>query len=197
MAVNNSSKIGVMLSFGKDDFYFIEIIKRRKDNPDMPRGEAVIKNFYVDSLDEYNKIIPILIKICNYENARAYIRVNKRNYKKLGLYINKRVADYLVSGHEKSMRNVFDSVAGEIHSDPDKKWIIDIDDVQNADEELVHKLRELQMEGKREPMIEILPTKNGVHLISRPFNLKKFKELYPKIGVHKDNLIMIYCPDIV
>ena len=73
------------------------------------------------------------------------------------------------------MRNVFDSVAGEIHSDPDKKWIIDIDDVQNADEELVHKLRELQMEGKREPMIEILPTKNGVHLISRPFNLKKFK----------------------
>ena len=47
---NNSEKIKKYLSFGTDDFYMIQIIKRRKDNPGMPRGEAIIRTFYVESL---------------------------------------------------------------------------------------------------------------------------------------------------
>ena len=199
--VNNSAKIGTMLSFGQNDFYFIEIIKRRKDNPDMTRSENVIKNFYVDSLNDFIKLIPVLIKICDYENARAYIRINKRNYKELGMHVNKRIVEYIISGNEKSIRNAFDSVAGEKHSDPDKKWIVDVDDVtvdyicqSDTVNKLIDKLIDLQTEAKRRPLTEILPTKNGIHIITRPFNLKKFKDLYPKIDVHKDNLIMIYCP---
>jgi len=46
MSVDNSAKIGTMLSFDKDDFYFLQILKRRKDNPEMDRDMVVIKKHF-------------------------------------------------------------------------------------------------------------------------------------------------------
>lgn len=194
--VNNTEQIRNMLSFGPDDFYFVEVIKRRKDNPDLSRSEKVIRNFYIESFENYDKLIPTIIKLSDFENARAYIRANKRNYKKLALPILKRVTDYLISGNEKSIRTVFDSVAGETHSDADKKWIVDVDGVWyiTPSETLNTFLTVLQLEAERTPMIEIVPTKSGYHIVTRPFNLQKFKEVYGGIDVHKDNMLILYCP---
>jgi len=55
-------------------------------------------------------------------------------------------------------------------------------------------LIELQEEAKRKPMVKEIPTKNGLHFITRPFNLMKFKEEFPTIDVHKDNCLLLYCP---
>jgi hypothetical protein len=35
--------------------------------------------------------------------------------------------------------------------------------------------------------------KNGVHLITTPFNLQQFKEEYQDIDVHKNNPTLLYC----
>jgi len=40
--------------------------------------------------------------------------------------------------------------------------------------------------------LNFVPTKSGVHIITRPFNLKKFKEKYPNVDVHKDNPTILY-----
>lgn len=198
MTVNNSVQVTKMMSFDENDFYFLQIIKRRKENPDMVRSENVIKNFYIDSLEDYIKLIPLVIRICDFENARAYMKINKRNYTKLALDMNKRVVEYIASGQTKSLKNAFDTVTGLYHCDKDKKWIVDIDwvDFEDKDEpqKVLSYVTELQIEGGREPMTEIIPTKNGVHFITRPFNLKKFKTVYPKTDVHRDNHTLIYCP---
>lgn len=39
-----------------------------------------------------------------------------------------------------------------------------------------------------------LPTKSGIHLITKPFNLSTFSVKYPSISVHKDNPINLYIP---
>ena len=43
-------------------------------------------------------------------------------------------------------------------------------------------------------ILKELPTKNGIHLITTPFNLQKFRSDYKDIEVHKDNPINLYIP---
>lgn len=41
---------------------------------------------------------------------------------------------------------------------------------------------------------DYIPTKNGYHIITKPFNLKQFKDKYPDIDVHKNNPTILYIP---
>lgn len=217
--INNSEIIKQFLSFtDKDDFYFLQIFKRRKDNPDLKKDQIVINNFYINSVDDYLEKLSFIIRLCNVENARAYIWLNKRNYKKLAPHLLSRVAVIAFTENCKSLSNTFNSIASEFHAETDKKWIVDVDydkfvdynkfeeNPQNAAEEIINKIGfrplivdpqviiDLQIKAKREPMIIQIPTKNGFHFITHPFNLKLFKEQYPKIDVHKDNPSLLYCP---
>lgn len=194
--VNNIEKIKSLMSFvDKDDFYFLQIFKRRKDNPNLGKDQIVIDSYYIDSFEDFDKKIPHIINACDVENARAYIRINKRNYKKLAPHLLKRVVDIVFTENCKSLRNTFDSIAGEFHSDLDKKWIVDLDDDKNI---LLDDLRpiliQLQLKAEREPLIIQIPTKNGQHIITRPFSLYEFKLKFPTIDVHRDNLTLLYCP---
>jgi hypothetical protein len=209
---DNIEQIRKLLLFEENskDFYFLQIMKRRKDNPDLDKDMVIIKNYYIESSEQLHKFIPRIIDTCNFENARAYIRLNKRNYNKLGLQMIKRVADYIASGNERALKNVFDSVAGEFHSDDNKTWVVDVDwkDFEGLTltdhskmvegniqlQNLISRIEELQIETGRESMCEMIPTKNGFHIITHPFNLQKFKLDYWFIDVHKDNPTILYCP---
>ena len=46
------------------------------------------------------------------------------------------------------------------------------------------------MDANREPMTELIPSKSGVHIVTRPFNYRTFKMLHPNIDVHKDNMVI-------
>lgn len=215
MSINNASRLRPLLSFDKDDFYFLQIIKRRKDNPDMELGSFVLKNYYINSIEEYDKLVPIIQKVCDFENARAYLRLNKRNYKNIGLKLMSRALVYISSNNYPPLRNVFDAVAGECPSDPIRKWVVDVDS-DKIEEEIFFKtdsegriimvygeseigklytfLHGLQLLTKNEPMLETIPTKNGLHIITRPFNMATFKEEYPQFDVHRDATTLLFCP---
>lgn len=194
--VNNVDIIRGMISFNDEfDFYFLQILKRRKDNPDMPRDMVVITNYHIESFEQYDSLMPHIINMCESENARAYFRVNRRNYKHLSHHMLKRVVDMVGSGTYKALKGSFDSVCGKYHNDKDKKWIVDIDweDKHNIDS-VKNELYRLQYVTKRKPMLEVVPSKNGFHFITRPFNLTEFKGRFSNIDVHKDNPCLLYCP---
>lgn len=215
MGLDNSLVIRGFLSFDVNDFYFVQLIKRRKDNPDMSKDVKVIKSYYINSFDDYDKLIPKIIETCDRENCRAYIRLNKRNYSKLALKMISEVAQLVSNNNDlKGIPNIFDSVAGQFSSDPDKKWIVDVDwkDLENMNEfisdggfinllygssetaMLISTLQALQVYSNKEPRIDVIQTKNGFHIVTRPFNLQLFSKTHPKIQVHKDNMTLIYCP---
>ena len=197
--VNNTEQIRSMLQFDSEDtFYFLQIFKRRKDNPNMAKDMIVLANYCVKSLEHFDKLVPDVVKQCQDNNARAYFRLNRRSYRKTSLKALKMIAGYIEDGNYKSVRKAFDSAAGAYHSEPDKTWIIDIDyvdlvgDHDQAINAVINLVQTLIAETDRDDTVWTLNSKNGIHLICRPFNLQKFKSLYPKIDVHKDNPTILY-----
>ena len=200
--MNNFDLIRKMLSFPDENaFYFLQILKRRKDNPDLEKDMIHIADYYIYSLEQFDSIEQRIIDQCDTENARAYFRLNRRDAKKVAMQVLKITVDHIMSENYRAVKNAFASCAGRFHSDPDKRWIVDIDNISidsfNHSEEQ-HKMRELildlQRETENEPMMKFISTKGGVHIITRPFNLNKFKSQYPEIDVHKDNPTCLYFP---
>ena len=201
--INNAHLIRPLLKFeSPNDFYFLQILKRRKDNPDLERDMNVLGDFYIYSLEQFDNLMPKIIKICNDENARAYFRLNRRDAKKVGLQMLKRITDLIICENYRPIKNSYASIAGEFHSDPDKTWLIDIDwiDYENfpgAIDKIKEIISNLQTEAKREPLMIEIPTKNGFHIITRPFNISKLNQLLimeklPQMDSHKDNPTILY-----
>lgn len=182
-----------MVFINPDDFYFLQILKRRKDNPGMPRDQKLIDTYFLYSMDEYLKYKGQIKDQCNLNNARCYIHVNVRNAQRIGLEHNKIVGFHLASGSYKSIASAYNTACGKYHSADKKQWIVDVD---NGDEfpEVAHNIHKLHKVAKVESEMYFMKTKNGYHLICRPFRMDKFKEIFPNIDVQKDGPTLLYCP---
>jgi hypothetical protein len=188
-----------MLDFeNPHSFYFLEVIKRRKENPEMDRHQRLIKDFYIHSLEEFDVCFEKAKQLCDENNARAYFRLNVRDAKKIAFLYNKRLAEVLITEQYKSIPNLYSSVVGEFHQDKNKKWLIDFDREEGESSnrftiriDLVCKDIEEIFGGK---VLNLLPTKNGYHAITSPFRMDLFKQIYPSIDVHRDNPTILYMP---
>jgi hypothetical protein len=198
--INNFPQIRNLLKFeNKDDFYFLQILKRRKDNPDLEYNEITIKNYFIDSLEYFDKKKERIIKHCKLNNARAYIRLNIRNYKKVALETLRIVTDNIIKEEYRTTKSAFDSAAGRYHSDKNKKWLVDIDGKGEVNDLMINivtnHIERLQKEFTPEyKIIDVIPTVNGVHIITNPFNINEFRktEICKSIEIHKDNPTLLY-----
>jgi len=94
MSTNNFSQIVELLEFSNPlDFYFLQIMKRRKDNPDLDKGVRIIKDFYITSQEDLLDKQEEIIALCDEHNARATIRLNKRNLGVCALHCYKEMLD--------------------------------------------------------------------------------------------------------
>jgi hypothetical protein len=193
--VDNFNLIASILrekSFTEDEFIFLQIIKRKKDNPDMGRHQEVIRNIFLKNADDLLERQEKIVKLCDDNNARAYIRLNKRSKKKVALETLALMARSIASGMY-DIKNSYESCAGQFHSDENKTWLIDIDydEVELAEEQLIF-ISQLMEEARKTPVMYKVPTKNGYHLICTPFNISRYNEVYGKISYHKDNPTILY-----
>jgi len=189
--IDNFEKILNIMSFDdENDFYFIQLIKRKKDNPDMKGDSVVIKDWYVSSKEYLLSKKDSMIEMANNYNARLTIRINKRNYKKLGLKMISDITQKLESENYKGLKSSFSSVAGQYSSDKDKKWIVDIDqeDLKNLNE--IKNVINRSLPNVDKIICEI-PSKSGLHLIVRPFDLREFNKLF-SVEIKKDNPTNLY-----
>jgi hypothetical protein len=93
--VDNFNMVSNMLNFrSSDDFYFVQIIKRFKDNPNDDRtqgnyhaGGWYLKGYRVRSGDELQQLKPEIVKMCHDNNARAYITINSRSEQETNNFI--------------------------------------------------------------------------------------------------------------
>ena len=93
--IDNFDKVSNILEFKTpDDFYFVQIIKRFKDNPNDDRSQGnyhagawYLKGYRIRSVEELQKLKPEIIKMCHDNNARAYITVNSRSEKETNDFI--------------------------------------------------------------------------------------------------------------
>lgn len=200
--VNNFELITPLLKFDDPDlFYFVSIIKRRKDNPGMHKDSSAIKHFYIDNLLKWKDKRAVMIELCKQNDARAYINLNRRSYKDVAGDMLIELACMVVGNTPKNAIGFYDSVCGSTESEPNRTWLIDIDTKmdEGAHLSVVEGIKgfinyHTTHVTKDKPLImNEIPTKNGVHLIVPPFNLKLFKETFPHIDVQKNNPTLLYC----
>ena len=200
--MDNFKAIRDLLNFSdKDKFYLLQIFKRRKDNPEMKKDMTIIDSFYISSLEQYDEMEERIKKICIDNNARAYFRLNRRSFKQVALKTLSRIAKMIEDGNYEHVKRAYLSCAGEFHKEEDKTWIIDLDRNGASDEaydayinSVIFETQQLIQETGKDDSMSIIPTKNGLHLICRPFNASKFKRIFPEIDLHKDNPTILYAP---
>ena len=203
--INNLDQIKHLLVFeSADDFYHLQILKRKKENPDIGSNSYVIKTYYVSSIEYLDSKMDEIIHLCNYHNARACINLNRRSFERIAFHTIKKVTDQIMNKDFRSVRKCYESVCGAYSNEKDKKWIIDIDhkdfDLNEDDRdvfynEIISNIQDLIQQTGKDDTIYSITTKNGLHFITRPFNLEFFRKIYgDKIAVQKDNPTILYIP---
>lgn len=211
--VDNFAIIRKLLKFEKDgDCYYLQLLRRQSDDP-MKDGKPdqnyhgnmhsrSLKDYFIPSLEYLDTKEQEIKTLCDVFNVRAYIRLNKRNYQRVGLAMTKHYIEQLESGQTfNSPFSLVASAAGNANSAGEAKtWILDLDE-----EYLPHKKVIYDMLCQCKPLSDSLqdllndpgipdiidrnmhflkqyftevPTKHGIHIISRPFNTKTFKDFW-------------------
>lgn len=211
--IDNIELIKPLLNFTeKGDFYMLYVFKRKKDQPEGERDNhqsvRTIKTYCIDSIEHLERRYDEVKQLCEMFKARAYIHVQKQNHKDVSLNMLELLAKRIRDGVS-NQKGLFDSVVGQIKT-MEKRWIIDVDDSHepsplmmayieyNCDPITKVKFDEVGMPigHEVEPKIEtIIPTKNGHHLITKKFDVKKFKDRYPNVDVQKKNPTLLFLPE--
>lgn len=195
--VNNLKKVLKLMKFeSTDDFYYLQILQRKKENPQLGSNSRVIKNYYISSNEYLINRYDEIKSLCHMFNARASIRLNKRSFEKVAYKAMINMSNSMSNREFEFIQKSYDRAVGQCHNDKNKKWIIDIDDksmpnlmVETIDDEC----KPLCIEGESK-ILEVIPSKSGFHLITRPFDLSVFHQKYPEVEVHKDNPTNLYIP---
>jgi hypothetical protein len=210
--IDNLELIKPLLHFtDKGDFYMLYVFKRKKDQPEGERDNhqsvRTIKTYCIESIDHLEKRYDEIKQLCEMFKARAYIHVQKQNHKDVSLNMLAILAERIRDGVDKQ-QGLFDSVVGQIKTH-EKRWIIDIDDSHIPSPVMMAfieykcnpitkvKFDEVGIPIGHEvgPKIEaIIPTKNGYHLITKKFDVMKFKEEYPNLDIQKKNPTLLFLP---
>jgi len=96
--IDNINKILPFLQFeSKDDFYYLQILQRKKENPQIGSNSRVIKNYYVRSQEHLLERYDEIKQLCQVFNARASIRLNKRSFEKVGFKTMENLANTMMN----------------------------------------------------------------------------------------------------
>lgn len=161
-----------------DKFFTIELIRRGKDCPDLPAANYTFKIYYIDSLDVYDLAMAEIKVLTAVFPLRAYISVNCKSKMKSQIRVLNKIAECIEMGETKKPWKQFSSACQEVENKNDKRWVVDVDtqDLEAVEQiELIIK----NCSSKYQPDKVILckvQTKNGYHIITRPFNTFEFKQ---------------------
>jgi hypothetical protein len=183
-----------------DDFYYLQILQRKKENPELGSNSRVIKNYYIKSQEELIKKYGEIKMLCQVFNARASLRLNKRSFEQVAFKTLINNANNMSQRDYINMTNSYDRACGMGHSEEKggKTWILDVDANEDRylDWTVIKNMTTFMSKvlpvGEKE--LAFGPSKTGVHIITKPFDLRLFSIEYPDISIHKDNPTNLFIP---
>lgn len=200
MSIDNFDLILNNLSFNnKDEFYFVQIIQRKKDGNEELRvrnGYRLIRSYYIYSRQELIDLKDRIIELCKNNNARAYINPNVRNAKEVALECIKKYSDLILNDSSFMGNNIWDSSCGSTRARGYKTlWIVDIDNLDQLDK--IQETINLCQGQPGDKIKYVVPTVHGCHLVTYGFNREEFNDRLRQLGVdyvdiHKDNPTLLY-----
>lgn len=211
MSINNFEQIKKLLTFNsEDEFYFIQILQRKKDNPDHHLGtnnsSRLIKGYYINSMDKLEKQESEMIALADLFNARVGINLNKRSYYKTAFNTLQKIAEQMHNKEFSYIHRAWNTCCGIHNGVEDKIWILDVDNLDPKDyptfddpegrrysylKEFINKQQPLNLFDK---VIATIPSKSGYHLITTGFDTRNFVKEFPEVCIHRNNPTNLYIP---
>ena len=218
MIIDNFERIRKLIDWDENEhlFFHCQVVRRGKDHPNLPAANMPIKTWFVNSKAYFDKITPDIKFLCEQYQARAYINIAPKSMVKLNQLVVSKITMNAFNGNVINPMRMIRSAAGELTPEI-KKWVVDID---TRDYEIYidilleldsiweknHPEDKYRLDRNEHPWLyEVFDTLNGVHLITKPFNLVKFKELFKPgqilegqpVDVHKNNPTILYIPECI
>jgi hypothetical protein len=225
--VDNFDIIRKILRFDNDgECYYVQLLRRAADDP-KPDGKPdpayhgnmhsrSVKDYFIHSLEHLDRVEEEIKELCRMFNVRAYIRLNRRSFKKIALQMLKHIAEQVSSGESySSPHHMISSAAGMVHDEPNKTWLVDLDsEYLPYEQDIKNIICECEpiwtliadAACTRETFLDehtwTIPTKSGKHIIVQPFNRKEFSDKWSSAGlahlipcdIHKDNPTILFVP---
>lgn len=203
--VDNFELIKSMFYFNEanDMFFHCQIVQRAKDHKGEKVREGAIKTYFIRSAEHLMRVKDEIILLCEHYKARAYINVAAKDFDAVNRRMLVKLAEYNYIGNMSSInpRKILNSSAGEIKSRT-PKWIVDIDDISIKDSVLewldnyFRSIRPIDVLSYTNFFLYAeVPTVQGCHLITLPFDSLKFSKAFPDVDVHKNSMgTMLYYP---
>lgn len=151
----------------QDDVWFVQIIKRHKDNPTLhfERNACDFVTYYlVHDANELEQKRSEIIAVCRATHSRAYIQPNKRSMISISDYATnvlkprfEKYRDKYRKGHE------IEVAAGQAKDWPDRKLCFL--DVDSNDENVYKKVMQILNANGITPMWEYRSMNNGWHIL--------------------------------
>lgn len=198
--IDNFDDIRKHLRFDKPgDIYVAHVMIRGKDiNSEQKKilredhqSGILVKTYYIDSLEYFDRKRSTMIGLAIQNNARVYIAMTRKNRLACNRIILKKLVDRVNDPNIRYDRFIRTSVCG-CHISDYKWWLLDVDQdteiqlrsgeygeyfFRNAKlidfkDEIVRQITRLVDQTKTRSGSEIftVPTKNGYHIMTPPFN---------------------------
>lgn len=148
-----------------DTIYFVELIRRKKDNPDMNHSREFIGQYYFKNQQEFDAAESKIKDICAKRGARAYIYLNARSKATIDKWTKINAARFKKN---RGMARTFGNnpmalAAGRSFDDPSRPLcFIDVDSDNFNDIKAVMKI--IQDAGIK-PLFAYRSMNNGLHII--------------------------------
>lgn len=180
--INNFDTIDKFLNFEDGYFYKFEALVRNTDgeNSLFEKGYSntnkniLIKNWYVDNKEYYERSKKEMIELCNMTGARLYVTLDRKEKKKLLIQmfntVSKILTNYICGDIPslKSITKLLASCSSVIETSEHKSRTI-MFDVDTKNEDILEIVKLYILENNETPYC--LETKKGYHV----FCYKKFK----------------------
>lgn len=162
-----------------DAFYAVEIIGRRKDGATIEARK--FKTYFIKNIEDLDRYETEIKTICDTLQMRAYISVNNKSWRHVTLNTMAEYADRIAHDNYDKPQSVFESCVGKFVDRSAQLWVIDVDkedaefhnmSVDNL-AEYYAKIIEKEC-SPRKPIVTVIPTKTGKHIICHPFNVVEF-----------------------
>lgn len=215
--VDNFELIKSILKFDlPEHFYFVQLLRRQADDP-MKDGKKnptyhgdmhsrSLKNYFIRKSDDLDKFKDEIINLCNTEDVRAYIRLNRRSNKDVNMKIYEHIYACMKGGTYKNPERLLSSACGKSNSEPkeSKSWLLDVDkEYLPYLDDLIKLVNKCKSQFSYIVMKEI-HSKSGMHLIVHPFNKDDYEKLWAEFksthqdapetapAIHPDNPTILY-----
>lgn len=196
MAILDNSALVAPFAPLKDDgdsFIYTELLDRGKQKGN--NSARLLKTFYHRSQEHFWERWPDIKELCDKNKIRAYTRLAKRSFEKTAQEHARMVLDALITKNHMGAKTLYSRALGKTPAS-EKIWIFDVDVINEGTTRFGQRIED------QDWLLARIPSKKGVHYISKPFDQRVIEEWYrellltsSEISLHKDNPTNLYIPD--